>query len=392
MAKILIVHNGEGQIRGAERVMLMLVDSLRAAHTFHVVTDHAGLHGEIRDRGIAGELWAFPGAWSERLTLRRLRTMSEMLFRFTALIRREGIEAIHVSNGHYSHLVVLPALITGVPFLAHLHSALSKRTQLLFGIFAADRIVSVAKFINRAWDEHPRIARKCMTIYNAVTTEEPPPLQTDRARLGIAADAYVVVVASVLSYAKGVDVAIQAIAQLARQDRQVHLLLLGDGPDRAALEAMASGLPVTFAGYRSDARAIFTVLADAMVLPTTTTEAHSIALLEAGLAGIPRIASTIGGNPESIDDGHDGLLFRAGDANDLAEKIERLRADPERAAEFVRNARERIARQFSHEVFCRAFDTLYSDLIRQRRGALRRIGDIAAMPWMLLRRKLARRG
>ena len=390
MARILILHSGEGPIRGADVVVLTMLDLLRDRHAFRLITDHEGLVAEARARGHTVEHWTFPDAWSLKITLTRLRTTVVAGFWLWRLIRRERIDLVHVNNGHYAHVMVLPGLLTGVPWLAHLHAPLSRRTQFLFGIHCADRILAVSKIVHRAWQDVPRVLRKCRTVYNTLPVfADPAPLP--RSAFGISADRFVIVVAAVLTPAKAVDVAIAAVAELVRRGRNVHLLIVGDGPEREPLVAMAEGLPVTFAGYRRDVPAIFAGCADVVVLPSRSAEGLPLVLLEAAQAGVPRIGSTDGGIPEVIADGEDGLLFPVDDAAALAEQIERLMDDPAFARRLVENARARFARDFSHAAFRDALEANWGELLAAPRGVLARLGDVFVTPLAFVAGKLRHR-
>ncbi|MDW8444473.1 MAG: glycosyltransferase family 4 protein [Acetobacteraceae bacterium] len=391
MARVLILHSGEGPIRGAEVVVLTMLELFRGRHAIRLVTDHEGLVAEARAHGHAVEHWTFPGARSPKLTWARLRTTVVAGLRLWRLIRRERIELVHVNNGHYAQLMVLPALLAGVPWLVHLHATLSRRTQFLFGIYCADRIVAVSNMVHRAWQGFPRVLRKCRTVYNTLPVfADPAPVP--RSAFGIAADRFVIVFAGLLTPAKAVDVAIAAVAHLVRRGRPVHLLVVGDGPERDRLAAMAEGLPVTFAGYRRDVPGIFAGSADVVVLPSRTTESFGLVLLEAAHAGVPRIGSTGGGIPEVIADGEDGLLFPIDDAAALADRIERLMDDPALGGP----AGRRTPRRGLHRrlLACRvprgAGDELARTPRRTARRALARLGDIVLTPLAFVAGKLLR--
>jgi glycosyltransferase involved in cell wall biosynthesis len=104
------------------------------------------------------------------------------------------------------------------------------------------------------------------------------------------------------------------------------------------LEQLAERLGISartkFAGYRFDATALMSAM-DIFVLPSVR-DAAPVVLLEAGLAGLPVIASRAGGIPEYIRDGETGLLFPPGDAEALAEKLVTLLKDREFAHQLAR--------------------------------------------------------
>lgn len=130
-----------------------------------------------------------------------------------------------------------------------------------------------------------------------------------------------------LDIVKGYGVLLEALAGLS----DIELLLVGDGPDRKALEARAADLGVadrvTFAGYRAPAE-VATMLgtADVFVLPSFA-EGVPVSLMEAMAAGVPVVATQVGGVSELVTDGESGHVVPPGDADALRTAIASL-ADP----------------------------------------------------------------
>ncbi|WP_373355177.1 glycosyltransferase [Pseudoroseicyclus sp. CXY001] len=124
-----------------------------------------------------------------------------------------------------------------------------------------------------------------------------------------------------LAAAKGLPVLLEAFEQALRTRPDLHLTLIGDGPDRAALEARARGLPVTFTGALSQgdvAEALST--ADLFVLPSFA-EGLPVVLMEALAAELPAVATRIAGVAELVEDGTSGRLVPPGDAPALTAAI-----------------------------------------------------------------------
>ena len=124
----------------------------------------------------------------------------------------------------------------------------------------------------------------------------------------------------------------------------VRLVIIGDGPERAALEAIAKELPsVTFTGRLSsiDLHAHMAT-ASVLVLPSTCYETFAMAVNEAAALGTPAIVSDIGGQASLVEDGATGFTFRSGSAESLAETLAKALADPDRLAEIGRQAQERF--------------------------------------------------
>ena len=100
---------------------------------------------------------------------------------------------------------------------------------------------------------------------------------------------------------------------------------------------------------------------DVFVLPSVA-EGICNSLLEAMATGLPVIATAVGGNPEVVVDGESGLLFPAGDVAALADRLTRLRAQPEVRSELGLRAIERVRSEFSLDSMVRAYEQLYLGL------------------------------
>jgi glycosyltransferase involved in cell wall biosynthesis len=136
-----------------------------------------------------------------------------------------------------------------------------------------------------------------------------------------------------LDRGKGPDVAIAAIARL-EQFPTSRLILVGDGPRRAELEALAGGLGlaerVIFTGRLAAADvASYMSACDVVVFPTLLAEAGPLVVAQAMAAGRPVVASRIGAVPEMLGpNGHAGFLVRRGRPSEIADALRRLFSDP----------------------------------------------------------------
>jgi glycosyltransferase involved in cell wall biosynthesis len=134
-----------------------------------------------------------------------------------------------------------------------------------------------------------------------------------------------------LDAVKGVPVLLEAFAVLRASVPGARLTLVGDGPDRAGLEAVAAGLgdAVRFTGYLTqEAVAAELAVHDVLVLPSFA-EGVPVVLMEAMASRLPVIATRVGGVAELVEDGVSGFLVPPGDPESLAERLGRLLTDPE---------------------------------------------------------------
>jgi glycosyltransferase involved in cell wall biosynthesis len=166
---------------------------------------------------------------------------------------------------------------------------------------------------------------------------------------------------------KGVDLLLRALARIRerRPEARIRCDVVGDGPSRHELSALAAALNVAsdvrFLGYRDDV-APFLDRADAFVLPSRA-EGISNALLEAMTLGLPVIASAVPGNTDVIEHGANGLLFEVDDPASLASALLRLLDEPDLRGRLGREARRTVDTRYSIEHVGRRYVHLYRELV-----------------------------
>jgi glycosyltransferase involved in cell wall biosynthesis len=163
-----------------------------------------------------------------------------------------------------------------------------------------------------------------------------------------------------LSAEKGVDTLVRAAALVADAS-MVHIA--GDGPQRPALEALAADVApgrVRFHGRlgKADLQALVRSCI-ASVVPSRWNENQPLTILESYAAEVPAVVTGLGGMPELVEDGVDGLVVPADDPAALAAALASLASRPERAAEMGALGRQRLARQFDPDLHVRRLDALY---------------------------------
>jgi glycosyltransferase involved in cell wall biosynthesis len=168
---------------------------------------------------------------------------------------------------------------------------------------------------------------------------------------------------------KGAEFAIRALAELRQRGRKLRLLVVGDGPEREALERLAGTLGVragvAFAGTLPAAEvAPLYRRASVLLFPGVTDwkgeqEGFGMVLFEAMRCGVPVVASQSGGIPDVITDGATGLLVPERDPVALADATNRLLGDPALARRLAGAAQADVARRFAPERIARVFDGVY---------------------------------
>ena len=170
---------------------------------------------------------------------------------------------------------------------------------------------------------------------------------------------------------KRIDVLIAAAPTILAKYPDAEFWIAGDGSCRELLVTLARDLGVLprfrFLGHREDVAALLSE-ADLFVLPSRS-EAFPNAVTEAMAAGLPVVATAVGGIPELVTDGQTGRLVPTGDPMALARAVLDLLDQPSRAAEFGRAGRRRIEQTYSFDRMVNAFSTLYLSELAARGSA-----------------------
>src|SRR5262249_2700581 len=206
-------------------------------------------------------------------------------------------------------------------------------------------------------------ARKISMIPNGLDVDRysPQPARSNLRRVTVVAN---------LRKLKGHDVLVEASVPILRRFPEARFEFIGEGPERDALEARAKALGVAnaiaFAG-RSDDVAARLAAADIFVLPSRT-ESFPNAVLEAMAAGLPIVASGVGGILELIENGRTGWLVPPDETAALADRVMHLMGNPVEGARMGAAARADALARFSFDRMIAGFDDLYSSEL-VRRGA-----------------------
>jgi glycosyltransferase involved in cell wall biosynthesis len=225
-----------------------------------------------------------------------------------------------------------------------------------------DAVVAVSRPLARLLARRGVQEARLRTIVNAWRPVGLP-LPRDEARraLGVPSDDWRLGFVGRLSAEKGPDVLVDAASQL---EPAVSLSFIGEGRERGVLEARARtrgfGARVTWHGTVPDAARVLPAF-DAIVL-SSRTEGTPIVLFEAMAAGVPIVATAVGGVPDVVTD-REAILVPAEDPDALAEAIRSVRADPVSAATRAAAARQRLADRYATGPWLAAYEAVYREVV-----------------------------
>jgi glycosyltransferase involved in cell wall biosynthesis len=322
------------------------------------------LAGErLRAAGIEPELVDIPGRLGP-LAFARVRRQ----------IARLRPQIVHTHLGYADLLGAPAARSLGIPVVSTIHShtwVAGGREGLKIRLMAqarrrcATRVVAVsdsarAAYLGGGWD----LPHRVVTVRNGVAGDARPDAGPAlRAELGLAGDALVVAMISSLRPEKAHAVALGAFGSLRERFPRARLVIAGDGPLRDAIARAAAPLGdgVVLAGYRRDAMAL--LAASDVLLHPSLQDALPTTLIEAMAASVPIVATAVGGIPELVTDGSEGVLVPAPpEPGTVAQALADLLASPARRRAMGEAGRMRFDAEFTVQRWAQRMAGLYREV------------------------------
>jgi len=261
-------------------------------------------------------------------------------------------------------LARIPAVIATAQLFGELSVSHFVYAQQRFVAAGVDRYIAVSHEVARRLHQAFHIpARKINVVHNGIPlpTIDAPTNTALRRILMRGTERAIVLVTARLDKQKGHHYLLQAASLVPK----AVFVLVGDGPERASLEAQARALGlsdrVTFLGYRDDVGDLLTTC-DLFVLPSLF-EGLPLSVLEAMAAGKPVVATAIGGTDEAIVQGHTGLLVPPGDPIALAAAIRTVLSNPKLARRLAAAGKARVHEHFSADAMIHKVTNIYEEIL-----------------------------
>ncbi|MDA8389078.1 MAG: glycosyltransferase family 4 protein [Nitrospiraceae bacterium] len=356
---ILIINSSKTAFGGLENQTLHLARAL-SGRGHAVLLGCAGgspVYKKALESGVPVEEIAFTNAGDPVAVFRLLRA-----------IHRHKPEVVVATMGKEYWPVTIAAKMTGrkAVLIRHMADPLKKLTRRLVRA-AVDNVIAVSGFVRQGLIEAGLPDEKISVVHNGIETgrfaPRPGLRPAVRAEFHFSDGDLVIGAAGALNAGKGLFVLLEAASLFQKEFRspkKVKVLLAGEGEGRPELGKKAAelGVEAVFAGRRLDMDRVYQAM-DIFVFPSVCRESFGMVVIEAMAAGLPVIASSVGGVPEIVKDGENGILVAPGDPRALARAMELAAAsEGEISKRIAAGARESVEAVFSSRAMAARFEAV----------------------------------
>ncbi len=365
--RILHTEWSDGMGGQEQRVLSEMVGMARRGHQVVLVTR---LHAKIAAAATA------EGITVISLPLRRCTDLRSIL-KLAHYLRRSHFDVVNTHSSVDSWIGGIAAKLAGTPVLVrtrHLNLPL-KRSWWNFVHYLPDTMITCGETMRRQLAEGCGFAPEDMvSIPTGIDFETFAPHSMRpvllRQELGLAEDAFVVLMVGVIRSVKRHEVALRAMAQFIPLCPRAQLVLAGDGPMRSDMERLAVELGITkhvhFLGHRSDIPDLMAA-ADALLL-TSRSEGVPQAVTQALGMRLPVVSTNVGGVGELVDNEMSGLLIPSEDPTAAAAALLRIQRDKKWARRLGEAGQAHVHNQFSLHTMLDKVEMLLMDLLQKKLG------------------------
>ena len=295
-------------------------------------------------------------------------------FKLAALLKKDKIEIIHLHNSTAFFYGVLAGKLAGTKHIIYTEHARDVAPNIKVRIidkilsYMTDRIVVVAEFlkwnlVKKEWINPEKIS----TVYNGIDGDNFT-MKFEREEiteeLNISPASKIIGIVARLDSIKNHRCLIKAMKTVSALFPDALLLVIGDGPLRVELEELVTferlNKNILFLGTRNDIPRLLSVL-DIFVL-CSLSEGLPLTILEAMAAGKSIVATNVGGIPEIIQDGTDGIIIPSDDSDGLADAISKLIRDEDKRHDMGVKARMKFEKKFTARAMVQRYEELYESL------------------------------
>lgn len=348
---------------GAERVLINLalgLDKKKFEVAVCCLTRKGRMASELEAEGIAVHVMH-----------KRPGLDARLVWRLRSLMRKLQIDIVHCHVFTANLWGRLAAVLACVPvIITHEHSSFTiddaRRLRLEQWLMRyTTQAISVSEELRQRLVTQGRLPEdKIIALHNGLkfsNAAEATRSERLRQEFGLARFQWLIGAVGRLEYRKNYPLLLEAFVRVQQQLPQCGLLFVGAGPEEERLRQHARALGIAehviFAGYHKNVAQWLNLMN--VFCSSSQTEGISMAILEAMAAGVPVVATRVGGNPEIIPAREFGILTPSNDASALAQALLEMLQQPEAAQRIAHKARERVLQHFSEAQMLTRVEELY---------------------------------
>lgn len=238
----------------------------------------------------------------------------------------------------------------------------------LFSLKKYDKMIAVSQATKQLMLDSGLPAEKIEIVLNAIDIDEwkrENIRSTIREEFNIPTTAKIVGVVGRVRYEKDIPTTLHVAQKVIQERPDTYFLIVGDGPDREdaekTVQEMGLANNILFLGFRKDTMNIYAALD--LFASTSLMEGTPNTVLEAFAMEVPVVHTNVGGVPELVTDGHDGILCNVGDVDGIAQEILSVLTDDEKAKQLRENGRQTACTKFSFERRLKRIEAIYERLL-----------------------------
>ena len=363
MESLSVLHvNSAKTWRGGEQQTLYLARGLRdKGHDISIACQPGSpLEARARDDGLTVMPVNMRGEWD-------LFAVAKLAY----IIREEKVQILHLHTACAHTLGFMAAKITRRPkvVLSRRVYVRIRKNPLSFAKYfmGLDRIIAVSEGVRELVIKSGISPEKIVVVHDGIDLERFNKVNNNKYlydEFDLNPRNPVVGTVAALTAEKDYPNFLKAAVQVKARLPQARFLIVGEGKLRKELEVLAErlglGSSVIFAGFRNDIPEIFSIL-DLFVMPSYK-EGLGTSILDAMVSRVPVVATKVGGIPELVKDGFNGILVPAGNPSALASGIISLLQDEKMAADMVRAGRQMVEEEFTEDRMVAQTEEVYSQL------------------------------
>ena len=295
------------------------------------------------------------------------------IYKFVRFIKKNKVNIVHTHSSVDSRTAGIAAKIAGIKVIRSRHISLPiSKSRLTWWQYMrlADKVITSGRDIrNKMIVDNKMLPNQITSAPAGVDTNifsEKRDLKDIRPEYNIEKSAFLVGIVSVLRSWKGHDYLIEAIKMLANEITNIHLIIVGAGPQRENIEELIDKLDlkekVTLTGFQSNPEIFYNAM-DVMVLPSVEGEATSQVLPQAMLMGKPVISTEAGGLSEVVIHNETGLIVPIKDSYEICMAIKALHKDIDLRNKLIKNGKKHALKNFTFDQMIKTTESAYQEVL-----------------------------